>query len=139
MTNPAIKPILTRNSIFVPSIDRSLSLSLSAVSRPRAHTGFTRFPIKYVSRNEVSVTVKATGVIGGETGDGYPIGISKVKELSRHKLGYRGPRAYRENPISNSLFFSPTTRLFIPDNSATLYPLSEPGIFESSQLRQPVL
>lgn len=37
MTNPAIKPILTRNSIFVPSIGRSL-LSLSRFFFPRACT-----------------------------------------------------------------------------------------------------
>ena len=87
---------LSFNSSFLLSF--FFFFSFSSFFLPAA--GKARLP------NEVSVAAKATESSRGpgETGDGYPIGISKVKELSRHKLGYRGPSVSRKSYFQLAIF-----------------------------------
>lgn len=67
--------------------------------------------------------MKARGVIGGETGDGYPIGISKVKELSRAQIGLPRTPERIEKILFPTRYFSPppTTDGFLYRITARLF------------------
>lgn len=73
---------------------------------PIYHSSVRRDEVRF--RNEVSATMKGMESSGvRETRDGYPIGMSKVKELSRRKLGYRGRSVSGESYFQLAIFLVP--------------------------------